>query len=243
MKAMQLTLSLAAALAAMPAMAQDNGAPPIQIKFEVADQDPDFCLALVALENGTVPFMGELVLANAIVLVLDKQDGSFVCDVDLPMQSDADLWWQGVTWDMVDGLKILPIQKVAADRAETALTKEETPPPPPPLPIELTFLPTVEGGPSLELQATLIGPTSDYGLVLVHVGVDPVHADGGSGNAAVYLYRKVPGEGEGLLDIVEEHTVTADLSGAKNIRVYLGTGTAKKPGVATAWRLLTTLTP
>ena len=261
MKPLQLTLSLAAALAAMPAMAQDN-APPIQIKFEVADQDPDFCLALVSLENGTVPFMGERILDNAIVLVLAKQGGSFVYDAYLLMQCDADLWWQGVTYDMVDGLKIHAIQKVAADRAdnpdesfdatagadngyegagsEPEPVKNGAPAIEPP-PIELSFLPAEDGSPGSVLQAKLIGPTSDYGLVLVNVRVDAADADAGGGKADVFLYRKLPGEGEGMLDIVEEHTVTADLTGARTIRVFLATGTQSKPGVATAWTLLKTL--
>jgi hypothetical protein len=274
MKPFQLTLSLAAALAAMPAMAQDNGAPQNQIRFEIGDQDADFCLALVALENGTIPFLGDHVLANALVLVLHKEDGSFVCDMDLPMQTDADLYWQGVSWDMVDGLKIYPVQKVAHDGddniidesfdaaagpgdvpdaageppvagqvmgagIEPASKKDDGGSAEDPLPIELSFLPADDGSPSSVLQAKLIGPTSDYGLSLVHVRVDTT--DDAGGKADVYLYRKVPGEGEGMLDIVEEHTVTADLSGAKTIRVFLATGTQSKPGAATAWRFLTAL--
>jgi hypothetical protein len=268
MKSLPLTLSLAALLAAMPAMAQDNGSPPKPIKFEIGNQDADLALALVALDNGTIPFMGDWILANALVIVLDKQDdGSFQCFADLPMQCDADLWWQGVTYGAVDGLKIHPIKKVAeaADKAgakpdadqgaagewqlvgqvvgvgNEPAPKKDGSPAQAPLPIELSFPPGENGSPGSVLQATLIGPTSDYNLVLVKVRVDAGNADAGGGTADVYLYRKVPGDGEGMLDVIEEHTVTADVSGAKTIRVFLATGTKSEPGVATAWRFLTTL--
>ncbi|HZN37266.1 MAG TPA: hypothetical protein VFD82_00595 [Planctomycetota bacterium] len=269
MKPFALLLSLAAALAAMPAMAQDNGSPQKPIEFEIGDQDADFGFALVSLDNGTVPLLGDPVLSNAIVLLMGKKDAGFACLLDLPMQ--ADLWWQGVTYDLVDGMKIHPIQKLAADHAgkidesydETAKPDEghdeagERPvagqvmgagsePAPTkegaqahaPLPIELSFLPGDDGGPGSVLQATLIAPTNDYNLVLVRVDFEAADADGG-GKADVYLYRKVPGEGQGMLDIVEEHTVTADVSGAKTVRVFLATGKESRPGVTTAWRFLT----
>jgi hypothetical protein len=253
MKSFHLTLSLAAMLAAMPAMAQDNGSIQKPIRFVIGDKDADLALALVALDNGSIPFMGNWILGNATVILLPKQDdGSFQCFADLPMECDADLWWQGVTWDAADGLKIYPIKKIAADPTgkvdpvsdgvtKPAPKKEEVPAQALP-PIELSFLPGDDGSPGSVLQATLIGPTSDYNLVLVKVSVYGADADKGGGQADVYLYRKVPGEGEGMLDVIEEHTVTADLSGAKTIRVFLATGTKSEPGVATAWKYLTKLT-
>ena len=251
MKSFPLLLSLTGLLAAVPAMAQDNGSSK-PVKFEIADQDADLALALVALDNGTIPFLGNWVLSDALVIVLGKQDdGSFQCFADLPMQCDADLWWQVVTWDAVEGLEIHPIKKLAADPAgkvdagdaatakgDAGATKDGAPALALP-PVELSFLPGEDGSLSV-LQATLIGPTSDYNLVLVSVHVDVRKGDAGN-RADVYLYRKVPGEGEGMLDVIEEHTVTADVSGAKVVRVFLATGKESRPGVATAWPLLATL--
>ena len=144
---------------------------------------------------------------------------------------------------------LVPLEVEGGDLARMGAGNEPAPkqegePAQAPLPIELSFLPGDDGDPGSVLQATLIGPTSDYDLVLVRVKVDEadVDADGG-GKADVYLYRKVPGVGEGMLDIVEEHTVTADVSGAKTVRVFLATGTKSEPGLALAWRLLPTLAP
>jgi hypothetical protein len=250
MKSVHLTLSLAALLTAMPAMAQDDGSTQKPIRFVIGDKDADLALALVALDNGSIPFMGNWILGNATVILLPKQDdGSFQCFADLPMQCDADLWWQGVTWDAVDGLKIYPIKKVApdptgkvdpvSDGVTKPAPKKEEAPVQAPLPIELSFLPGDDGSPGSVLQAKLIAPTNDYNLVLVRV--DKADAEGGK--ADVYLYRKVPGEGEGMLDVIEEHTVKVDMTGARTVRVFLATGKESRPGVATAWRYLTELTP
>ncbi|HEX6811989.1 MAG TPA: hypothetical protein VF384_10240 [Planctomycetota bacterium] len=259
MKSFQLTLSLAAALS-LSALAQGQK----QIHFEVADVDADFALALLSLDNGTVPFLGNQILADAdAMLILKKvEDGRFVSD-DMTLQWVSDLWWQGVTFDMEKGLEIHPIQKIGAGpavafdveglRAEPAdgsagaepkPVEEPAPPagPPAPLGIELSFVPSEDGTPSSQLQARFVAPTSDFGLVLVNVRVVPgAGGDAGGGSADVYLYHKLPGEGEGLLDVVEEHTVVADVAGAQTIRVFIGQGTASLPGKAVAWGFATTL--
>ncbi len=249
MKTAQMILSLAALLFAMPAMAQSDVMPPQKKPIRLTiDADADFAIALVAANDRALPVFGKWVLSDALVVILLKEDsGKFSLDleqVDNPTLSH----WQAATFDAKKGLSIHAIQKIDADYAAppkldadampdaTASDSDAQRPKPALVPATPPIALKVEqAGKQCKLHATFQAPTDDYRLVLVRVD------ETDDGIADVYLYRKLPGKGEGMHDVIETHSVAVAMACGGAVRVFLAEGTNSRPGEATAWKLLAKL--
>ncbi|MFY9343580.1 MAG: hypothetical protein WAT39_13880 [Planctomycetota bacterium] len=98
------------------------------------------------------------------------------------------------------------------------------------MPIVLTPVYTVDSHIS-DLYASFIAPTDGYGLGLVDVRGAQAYR-----SADVYLYRKLPGKGEGRLRAEEKLHLMVSLPKVAKLRVFLAEGTNSRPGNDTTWR-------
>ena len=265
MNALKSLLSLAALLLAAPAMTQDLDAMPqkkkivLTVDAGVDAPGTDFALVALSLTHSVVRIKDAMVLSDASVHLLTKKFGRFVLDMDVPADWSADLYWQGATWDATNGLRWKPIRRLDADATKAdatdadrkspskevlnadalqALNKPILKPTPIPKYPPLSFqLERGKSGDDCRLHAQFVAPTDDYGLGLVRV-----ESGGSIRRADVYLYRKVPGRGEGMNAIKELHSLTIALPGVKSVRVLLAEGTSSRPDESSPWNLVAYLT-
>ncbi len=125
----------------------------------------------------------------------------------------------------LDALPTSTVDAVGAPGQDTA--------PPDELPIRLSLEP--KGSGTVVLTASFEAPSSDYGLTLVGARLD------GGETTDVYLYRKWPGPGEGLLDVTEVHRVSVELPADEPIQVFLAQGLTDQPGSFNVWQRIAKL--
>lgn len=202
-------------------------------------------LLLLAAEPRIAAFTGQPLLADATLLLPKPVDATHV-GLDLYLTAGLRYYWQAVRILPSTGLAAGPIQAIVdgdPDRDGDGLADDAVRPECAawsglPLLLKIARNPKKVGG--CRLWADFDAPSDDWALAVVDVAVT-VTDDGSV--ADVLLYRKVPGPGEGLRDVVEHHTLTVELPCTDAVRVFLAEGTRTRPAECQAFRLMEKLTP
>jgi hypothetical protein len=247
--------ALAGLMLAVPALAQERQ--PSLVKLEIVDVDADFAIVLLSAADRTMEVQKQQVLADAQARLASKKDGGFVVDLEVPGNTDAEIWWQAITYDAVAGFRVRPVQKLdlsidtpvdfsdvtmrqpAPEEEKSDPTKDSDAPKLDPtkpdsdvdaalgLSLSLAIV-RDDTGRATGLRAWFEAPSDGYGLMAARVT--------GGETTDVWLYRKLPGAGEGMRDVVEMHEALAALGKTGAVRVFLAHGTAAKPLDDVAWR-------
>lgn len=123
------------------------------------------------------------------------------------------LWSQVVTCE--DGqLAVSPIRLAPAVRPE-----EEPQELPQAEVLPTTLIPALVAGRYVAMKVAFTAPTDGYGLKLLDVRVQ-------DGVADVWLWRKLPQDGQGRSRIAVEHTVKAGFEPVRAVRVFLADAAA-----------------
>lgn len=195
--------------------------------------DADMAVILLALDDRVG---ADGILTDFCIVVPAPDDDGYAWDAVLPADVLALLHWQVITCDCEDGLRIHPPAKVderAADEppADDGSADDSDDGRAPDdrgddgqdqdsyagIALELS---RNDAGEIEGLRASFEAPSDDHDLQLVAI----VPSDGCT---EVWLYRKSPGPGEGMRDVVEHHEVKAAFPRTLEVRVLLAEGTAR----------------
>ncbi|MFY9343581.1 MAG: hypothetical protein WAT39_13885 [Planctomycetota bacterium] len=250
---------LGAAFAPAQITAANTNEMPRQTAVQLAMPACDFGLFLLAVSDRRLRIVKADLLVDAIPVFASANGSQLVADLALP-DSDLKFWWQGISADGTS-LRIGAIQSVDTTAmrkpmATQAPVKADMAPVQAPVKADqptadkntnqdgdrqprasdlpITLEPIRSGQYLRELHASFTAPTDGYALRLLEVVGQP------GGTLDVYLYRKLPGAGEGRREVVEEHRVEVQVR-ATRLRVFLGEGTEPRPSEDVTWRRLAVL--
>jgi hypothetical protein len=200
-------------------------------RSSAADATADVALLLVSPSADVVRFGDGWLLAQAVVAPIALGTDARALDQLLPKGCDANLYWQKVGCGR-DGLSISPIALLSAPVDELAAVDRASEPAAKPLPIRVPVegslpfeftLHALRPGLFVGLNASFEAPTDDYDLGLITVAMTR------PGTAEVYLFRRLPGKGEGRRDVIETHAVDVILPPVHQVLVYLLESTERCP--------------
>jgi hypothetical protein len=179
----------------------------VRVRAPVAD----VAVVLLAVDDTVVPLMDQWLLADAIVLPLAPANGD-VADFFAPT-IDADLWYQVVVCK--NGLAAADVYRLPAvldaDRAPIDDVFDGAIDSLPPI----TLTPNQHCGRIDGLKVGFEAPSDGYGLRLIAVD------EAEPGTLDVHLWRKLPGPGEGHLDLVETHRLSLQFAPVRRLRVFV----------------------